>query len=202
MSIDVMKQALEALEWCFRETGFVDPDNVMQSLRLAIKQAEKQEPVIGTKTWHENGQVITQNLYPSDVYKQEKQEPVAMGWMRRDGTLHKGCPLVGEPEGWTPLYTAPPQREWAGLTDEEFSDCLVEGDPCEALAEPEAWTVMREVEAKLREKNAAPPQRQPLTWEQVNDELWLKACNDHTKLPTHVVFARLIERAHGIGGGE
>jgi hypothetical protein len=43
--------------------------------------------------------------------------------------------------------------EWVGLTDEEFSDCLVEGDPCEALAEPEAWAVMRAVEAKLKEKN-------------------------------------------------
>lgn len=46
------------------------------------------------------------------------------------------------------------KREWLGLTDEEFNDCLVEGDPCEALTEPEAWEVMRQVEAKLREKNA------------------------------------------------
>ena len=46
------------------------------------------------------------------------------------------------------------KREWVGLTDEEFNDCLVAGDPCEALAEPEAWEIMRQVEAKLREKNA------------------------------------------------
>jgi len=45
------------------------------------------------------------------------------------------------------------KREWIGLTDEEFNDCLVKGDPCENLAEPEAWAVMREVEAKLKEKN-------------------------------------------------
>ena len=45
------------------------------------------------------------------------------------------------------------KKEWVGLTDEEFGDCLVEGDPCEALAEPEAWAVMREVAAKLKEKN-------------------------------------------------
>jgi len=48
-----------------------------------------------------------------------------------------------------------PKREWVGLTGEEFSKCLVEGDPCEALAEPEAWEVMRSVEAKLKEKNGA-----------------------------------------------
>lgn len=45
------------------------------------------------------------------------------------------------------------QREWVDLTDKEFSDCLVDGDPCEALAEPEAWAVMREVAAKVKEKN-------------------------------------------------
>lgn len=43
--------------------------------------------------------------------------------------------------------------KWIGLTDEEFNDCLDKGDPCENLAEPEAWAVMKEVEAKLREKN-------------------------------------------------
>ena len=46
---------------------------------------------------------------------------------------------------------------------------------------------------------AAPPQRQPLTWEQVND-MWLEAINVQTKLPNHVVYARAIERKHGIGG--
>lgn len=44
-------------------------------------------------------------------------------------------------------------KPWVELTEKEFSDCLVEGDPCEALAEPEAWAVMREVAAKSKEKN-------------------------------------------------
>ncbi len=48
----------------------------------------------------------------------------------------------------------PQRRKWIGLTDEEFNDCLVAGDPCENLAEPEAWAVMKEVEAKLKEKNS------------------------------------------------
>jgi len=46
------------------------------------------------------------------------------------------------------------KQEWVGLTDEEFNDCFVNGDPCENLAEPEAWAVMKEVEAKLKEKNS------------------------------------------------
>jgi len=57
-------------------------------------------------------------------------------------------------ERFAALVAAASKREWVGLTDEEFNDCLVGGDPCENLAEPEAWAVMKEVEAKLREKNA------------------------------------------------
>ena len=49
-----------------------------------------------------------------------------------------------------PLYT---KREFVGLTDEERNDCLVDADPCECLAGPEAEELMRCIEAKLREKN-------------------------------------------------
>ena len=44
-------------------------------------------------------------------------------------------------------------KEWVGLTDEERNDCLVEADPCECLATPEAEELMRCIEAKLKEKN-------------------------------------------------
>jgi hypothetical protein len=45
------------------------------------------------------------------------------------------------------------QRTWVGLTDEERNDCLVDADPCECLADPEAEELMRCIEAKLRQKN-------------------------------------------------
>jgi len=45
------------------------------------------------------------------------------------------------------------KKEWQGLTDEERNACLVEADPCEALLEHEAWQLMRDIEAKLKEKN-------------------------------------------------
>ncbi len=44
----------------------------------------------------------------------------------------------------TPLYTAPPQRKWQGLTDEELISCL------DRLTFKES---LRAVEAKLKEKN-------------------------------------------------
>ena len=45
------------------------------------------------------------------------------------------------------------EKPWVDLTLGELSECLVEGDPCEALAEPEAWEVMSSVQTKLKEKN-------------------------------------------------
>jgi len=152
-----MKQALEALEYGMAYNGWDDLANriiqaelkanaAITSLRQAIEQAEKQESVIGTKTWYEDGKVITQNLYPSDVYKQEKQEPVA--W--NSGVL----PLYpqikdGETISVEYLETTPqPQREWVGLTDEERYGLLSKAD---WAYDPESYAVV--IEAKLKEKN-------------------------------------------------
>ena len=44
------------------------------------------------------------------------------------------------------LYTAPPQRTWVGLTDDERYDCVHSG------AE-DSWDVALLIEAKLKEKN-------------------------------------------------
>ena len=52
-----------------------------------------------------------------------------------------------------PLYTAPPRREWVGLTIHDQNDCLVSADPCECLADSESHQLMDDVEARLKEKN-------------------------------------------------
>jgi len=152
MSIDAMKQALEYI----RPGAIVPvtPETVkilVDVLRLAIEQAEKQEPVIGTKTWHEDGKVIKQNLYPSDVYKEEKQEPVAY--------TQGHCKEKAKPGG-----------------------CQLHNLHCG-------------YPACDRKATAAPPQRQPLTNETLW-EMWVESPSDVLQ------FARIIERAHGIGGGE
>lgn len=52
---------------------------------------------------------------------------------------------------YQPLYTAPPQKEWICLTDEEIADC-VSG----IFAERNYWVKFtRAIEAKLKEKNHA-----------------------------------------------
>ena len=86
-----------------------------------------------------------------EALAQPEQEPVA--WMDEDGDVLSASVVSGKGLRNIPLYTTPPQRTWVGLTDEERNDCLVDADPCECLADPEAEELMRCIEAKLKEKN-------------------------------------------------
>ena len=103
MSIEVMKQALEALEravsTCFDRRAHEDvmsrPEHFINqtiiALRLAIEQAEKQEPVAWANI----------NKHGDITHTNNKRMP----WSK------------------TPLYTTPPaaQRQWVGLTEKDFS---------------------------------------------------------------------------------
>ena len=57
----------------------------------------------------------------------------------------------------TPLYTAPPKKEWVGLTDEEvhqaYKDVL--SQPIREQDKAVVFNVCRAIEAKLKEKNHA-----------------------------------------------
>jgi hypothetical protein len=67
-------------------------------------------------------------------------EPIA--WWNKDESSLSFKKLRGD---WQPLYTAPPQKEWVGLTGEELQE-IYQG----------AGTVhfkFAMVEAKLKEKN-------------------------------------------------
>ena len=78
----------------------------------------------------------------------QEQEPVV--WMYQDKSTHE-VRFQKHMRGFvdhgatyeTPLYTAPPQRTWVGLTDEDLSVCDEDG-----------LTLARYWEAKLKEKNA------------------------------------------------
>jgi len=136
-----MKTALEALEMLAKwehpasnittKSGRIYPHHVAKNsaatLRLAIEQAEKQEPV---------------------------------AWLYRDawGTL-KLSEIMPPPVGSFPVYTAPPNRQ--PLTREQVLECEREADA--------AYVATRADE--LRPSWAS-------------------------------IFARAIERKHGIGGGE
>jgi hypothetical protein len=80
------------------------------------------------------------------IEQAEKQEPVA--WMLPEyGDVLSAAEVNGKPGIYNiPLYTAPPKREWVGLTDEEVWVAYEKG------MYEEMWFA-RAVEAKLKEKN-------------------------------------------------
>ena len=126
--------------------------------RAALAQPE-QEPVIGTKTWFEDGKVVTQHLTAKDIYKdpeQPEQEPVATISVRWHEPVGKVAFVleVDLPVGIHKVYTTPPQRTWVGLTDEEVEQGLLRSDY--ALQTAHAWRagVVFAI-AKLKEKNNA-----------------------------------------------
>ena len=61
-----------------------------------------------------------------------------------------GCGYTNINENWTPVYTAPPKKEWVGLTDEEINSVRHNRDWTAAWTDT---TFARAIEAKLREKN-------------------------------------------------
>ena len=74
-----------------------------------------------------------------DRLAQPEPEPVA--WMWKDGTLTSDPDFADGT--WTPLFAAPPNREWVGLTEEERAKCWTTSAVQTAI----------NIEAKLKEKN-------------------------------------------------
>jgi hypothetical protein len=177
MSIEAMKQALDALEESIYPQQ--KQHKAITALRQAIEQAEKQERV--PESW----MGITDNPYCNDVNcndpngramrwhnklldlrkkaaldgleetsREIEQEPKA--WIY-EGNLHIFDPTdwAIEPESVQPLYTAPPRKEWVGLTDEEIHKIIDDCTPNEAELEElnDFAKAIFAVEAKLKERN-------------------------------------------------
>jgi hypothetical protein len=73
----------------------------------------------------------------------EKQEPV--GWFYWDAKREIWVQVYPYTDG-QPLYTAPPRKEWVGLTDDEVN--LIYAEP-----QTHVGQYARAIEAKLRSKN-------------------------------------------------
>jgi hypothetical protein len=80
-----------------------------------------------------------------------KQEPVAWMFVNEDGECEQieYGPVFDDP-GVTPLYAAPPKREWIGLTDEEVSYCRYAATFCDEL---DTAYMAELIEQALKEKN-------------------------------------------------
>ena len=118
----------------------------MTDLRKAAQQAlEALEELDGLDTETECVTIDVGDVITALTAALEQQaEPVA--WMDREGDLYK----IPEIENWAPphtmLYTTPPQRQWVGLTDEDWAKVA---DMPDTFDQGVAWAA-----ARLKEKNS------------------------------------------------
>jgi hypothetical protein len=112
--------------------------------------------------WAGPMRVMDEAEYAITAIKQvlEQPEPEPVAWLHKQGNFTEACMNALHDDeidrGWTqqPLYTAPPKREWVGLTREEIDLLLpeiVSGGTFTVINYGRA--VARAIEAKLREKN-------------------------------------------------
>ena len=122
MSREAMKQALEALESDpLSHAGLVNRKQAIAALRQALET--EQEPVAFI-----------------NVEKQKLEWAKLTSW-------HTPT-IVNLPK--IPLYTAPPKREWVGLTDQEINNVCYKRDWTAPWTDE---TFARAIEAKLKERN-------------------------------------------------
>ena len=158
MTQEALKIALDALEtelsidWTNNDEFNTSAEKMYEAI-AAIKKAlaQEQEPVCPECKAGVLYECVacSSNNYPS----KPEQKPAA--WMDADGNVsdnndHKCFPM--------PLYTALPERTWAGLTDDEMENTFVE---CGGKWNGDFWKIedadfhpfLRTIEAKHKEKN-------------------------------------------------
>ena len=142
-----------------------------QALELAIKALGNStpRPREGDDDYAEQGfceHFAVLSVLQDELTKLKASLPDPVAWMDREGDIYR----MPEIKNWAPphtlLYTAPPQREWQGLTDEEIEDeweritghSIFGGNKADGramyLAPDEVTEFTRAIEAKLKEKNA------------------------------------------------
>ena len=161
MSIEAMKQMLEALERMksFGNTFLYKPNErspyeqaceAITAGRQAIEQAEEQEPVADTLVRAYVAALIANN---PDEAADATRKMVDYTYTTSQPKLEKreSVPVCEYCEKERPVIHAPqPQREWVGLTDEELKQICAENH---IMLGAYAVDFIRAIEAKLREKN-------------------------------------------------
>ena len=148
MSREAMKQALEALESDpISHAGLVSRKQAITALRQALVDAddtsEKHVDEM-VKTEHDKQIEIAQAYERGWNAALAQQEPVA--WANSFDLQNFDMKVRTGPDlhHTVPLYTAPPKKQWVGLTDDE----IMEPWPFENRISFARW-----VESKVREKN-------------------------------------------------
>lgn len=202
MSIDAMKQALETIDWLrhhltqhhgclhMEPTSSGIPAWLLKSedtLRHAIEQAEKQEPV----AWPSGTCTVTTTTTYAAPPQQEKREPVVcepQPAVTEDGYCDWVCPnpasylmqccdcgLIHEVQTRVAKYEPLPSEVY------------------EVVSDPDVQAQWR-----MRRRDDISPQRQPLPAHEIVTMYEESPTSDSDM----IAFARAIERKNGIGGGE
>ena len=180
MSIEAMKQIVK--EAVYHRGGYwIVPEKDFSSLRQAIAEAEKQEPVAWMYDWtsdegefiqdwttsmaetlRDTGKTIITNVRPLYSTPKVIHKPlqhfgeIPMAWCRWSEDLGKWMYTHRQPTeelAWIPLYTHPqPKREWVGLTDKERNQLWRDVIKWGDLSHDDV-DLMKAIEAKLKEKN-------------------------------------------------
>jgi hypothetical protein len=117
---------------------------IAEGVAKKVKQAVEEKQPKEVKHWSDCA-VHNEPAYPNgECDCGGYTEPETVAWMWKDGTLTSDPDFADGT--WTPLFAAPPKREWVGLTDEEIKQCI---DSRGGFVEDFA----RAIEAKLKEKN-------------------------------------------------
>jgi len=86
-----------------------------------------------------------------DRLAQPEPEPVAYLWRGELFFPYEYQAIAEEGDDAQPLYTAPPKREWVGLTDEEIKEII--GNWGDTPIKGYTRKLFDQIEAKLKEKN-------------------------------------------------
>ena len=124
---------------------YTGPDSDFQTIQSALEALEKVIEAFGP------GLTLQQRAITAlRQALEEKQEPVAWMYVNYDGECEQieYGPVFDDPSV-TPLYTAPPKKEWVGLTTGEMKEIADRYH----LKPPNIPIAFRAIEAKLKEKN-------------------------------------------------
>ena len=149
--VSAVRYAIRGATNCGKEMDF-DPDALVQNAVYAL---------CGPYTRHVDAVNISQERVDETVKGEHK--PYGYVWTSlRDGMEVRFSRMPPNkfynPQDTKPVYTAPPKREWVGLTDEDIAnaDCVsldynLNGEY--GVVESTVLEFARAIEAKLKEKN-------------------------------------------------
>jgi hypothetical protein len=85
----------------------------------------------------------------------QELDPKPVAWLDSEGFpwSKEGIQWRSIEDTYQPLYTAPPKRDWVGLTEEEFFDLLHFDSRFDQVETPLLADFIRAVQSKLKEKN-------------------------------------------------